>query len=114
MPATSCVYILANWRRTPYIGVTRDLGCRFQEHLDGKGNSYVVQHRLRRLVYVESSARALDAIAREKQLKGWVRRRKVALIETMNPNWDDLAAEWRLRRPLDSAGLRMPGRTTKT
>ena len=114
MPTTFCVYILANWRRTLYIGVTRDLQRRFQEHMEGKGNTFVVQHRLRRLVYVEMSARALDAIAREKQLKGWVRRRKVALVETMNPNWKDLAAEWGWRRSLDSSWPRSSGRTSDT
>jgi putative endonuclease len=104
MQRTYAVYILANWRRVTYIGVTGSLARRLQEHSLGMGSVFVRKYRLRRLVYVETCARAGDAIAREKQLKGWLRRRKVALIELLNPDWKDLSGEWGWRDPLDSAG----------
>ena len=104
MQRTFTVCILANWRRVIYIGVTSSLTRRLQEHSLGNGSVFVRRYRLRRLVYVEVCDRAADAIAREKQIKGWLRRRKVALIETMNPHWRDLSGEWGWRGPLDSAG----------
>ena len=103
------VYILANWQRTLYIGVTNNPPRRMAEHWgDGeRGSKFARRNRLRRLVYVEEHLSPMDAIRREKQLKGWVRRRKVALISSANPGWRDLAGEWGWRPPLDSAGPRM-------
>jgi putative endonuclease len=94
MPRTFCVYILTNRRRTLYIGITANIHRRMQQHLAGKGSAFVGKYRLHKLVYVETSAMVVDAIAREKELKGWVRSRKIALIEAMNPGWTDLAEEW--------------------
>ena len=102
MPRQFCVYILANWRKTIYIGVTSNLPRRLAQHLDGSGSAFAAEHRLRRLVLVEVFSRPDEAIAREKQLKGWIRSRKVALIEATNPGWRDLMGEWGWRRPLDS------------
>jgi putative endonuclease len=80
--------------RTLYIGVTNNLLGRVHEHKNGLSPGFASKYGLDRLVYCESTDDVRSAIAREKQLKGWVRRRKIALIETLNPSWDDLAAEW--------------------
>jgi len=93
MPKVFSVYILTNRRQTLYIGVTSDLPRRLQQHLAGAGSAFVRKYHLTRLIYVETAARAIDAIAREKELKGWTRARKMALIATMNPEWKDLAEE---------------------
>jgi putative endonuclease len=103
MPRPTYVYILANWRRVTYIGVTTNLSRRLQWHLSGASGGFASKHRLRRLVYVEALASPIDGIRREKELKGWRREKKLALIETVTPTWRDLMAEWGWRGPLDSA-----------
>jgi putative endonuclease len=88
------VYIVANIHRTLYIGVTNNLQARIFEHRNRLTPGFTSKYGIDRLVYCESTNSVQEAIAREKQLKGWVRRKKVALIERVNPCWDDLAAEW--------------------
>ena len=89
------VYILASDSRELYVGVTNNLIRRIAEHRHGADPyRYVFQHDTTRLVHVEAAGEARDAIRREKQLKGWTRHRKVALIEKTNPEWEDLAAAW--------------------
>lgn len=88
-PRIFWVYVLANSHRTIYVGVTADLFHRLEEHRSGHSSRFVARHRLHRLVYAEPYPRALDAIHREKQLKGWTRERKIRLIESANPNWCD-------------------------
>jgi putative endonuclease len=88
------VYILANIRRTLYIGVTNDLPARVFEHKHHLVPGFTSKYGIDRLVYFESTDDVDEAIAREKQLKGWLRARKVALIKSVNPRWEDLAAEW--------------------
>jgi putative endonuclease len=84
------VYFLASRRYgTIYIGVT--LGKRLAEHRAGKGWKFVREYGVLRLVYVESFERPDEAIAREKQLKKWNRDWKIRLIETDNPEWQDLS-----------------------
>jgi putative endonuclease len=79
------VYILASRRHgTLYIGVTNSVQKRLEEHRNGKGSLFVKQYGVYRLVYVEAYDRAEDAIAREKQLKGWKRDWKIELIEREN------------------------------
>lgn len=85
------VYILASVSRTLYIGVTNDLRRRVYQHKAGTIAGFTARYKVNRLVYFEPAETPEAAIAREKQLKGWVRRRKVALIEAENPEWDDLA-----------------------
>ena len=87
------VYILASHSRTTYVGVTNDLLRRLHEHRRGPVG-FTAKYRVRRLVYYESTENVASAIAREKQLKGWTRNKKVALIELTNPMWLDLAAPW--------------------
>src|SRR5436190_18317387 len=87
-----CVYILASIQRVPYIGVTSCLDERLSEHRSNLyPNSFTSQYRVYRLVHVEDYPDMSQAIAREKQLKGWRRAKKIRLIESRNPSWDDLA-----------------------
>ncbi len=88
------VYIMANIARTLYIGVTNDLERRVYEHRHKVTPGFTSRYNLTQLVYYEEFGDVREAIAREKQLKGWLRAKKVALIEAMNPEWDDLAAGW--------------------
>jgi putative endonuclease len=88
------VYVMANLTRTLYVGVTGDLYRRVAEHKDGSGGSFTSRYRLDRLVYAESTSDVQAALAREKQLKGWRRSRKIELIESVNPEWRDLSAGW--------------------
>ncbi len=83
------VYILASRSRTLYIGVTNSLLRRLRMHRDGQVVT-TAKYRIVRLVYVETTSDVRAAIAREKQLKGWVRRKKLSLISQANPGWDDL------------------------
>jgi putative endonuclease len=85
------VYVMASHSRTLYIGVTADLARRVAEHRGGAGGSFTKRYRVRCLVYAEAFDYVVDALRREKQLKGWTRQRKIALIETANPGWSDLA-----------------------
>jgi len=88
------VYILASVNRVLYIGITRDLGKRLIEHRSGlHPHSFVTQYKVTRLVYCEEFTDVRQAIAREKQLKGWRRSKKIRLIESLNPEWHDLAPQ---------------------
>jgi len=85
------VYILASMRRVLYIGVTEKLLERVGEHKSKVyPNSFTAMYNVTRLVHVETFDEIVDAIAREKQLKGWRRSKKVRLIESLNPDWIDL------------------------
>ena len=85
------VYILANDFGSIYIGVTNDLERRMAEHRSKLIEGFTKKYNLTRLVHVEECGEVVDAIAREKQIKGWRRSKKVALIESLNPAWDDLS-----------------------
>ena len=87
------VYILANRWRTLYVGVTNDVVRRLHQHRTGSVG-FTSRYEIDRLVHVECCGDPRDAIAREKQIKGWSRRKKTALIESSNPGWADLAADW--------------------
>ena len=85
------VYILTcDNRRTLYVGVTNDLVRRVYEHKNELADGFTKRYHIHHLVYFEQTPDVNAAIAREKQLKGWRREKKVALIEQMNPAWDDL------------------------
>src|SRR5689334_2943925 len=91
-----CVYIVASRSRVLYIGVTGDLVARIGQHkgmLPGD-KGFASLYRCNRLVHVEWTRDVHAALAREKQLKGWRRSRKLALISAGNPAWRDLAAAW--------------------
>ncbi|MEO8219140.1 MAG: GIY-YIG nuclease family protein [Acidobacteriota bacterium] len=85
------VYIMSNASRVVYIGVTGNILQRYGEHSCGQGSQFTARHRLHRLVYFEQCFDPTQAIAREKQLKGWRRSKKVRLIESVNPEWNDLS-----------------------
>ena len=85
-------YITASRSKALYIGMTNNLERRMMEHKHGKGARFTRQYNVNRLVWYETFRRPQEAIAREKQLKGWRRDRKIALIEAVNPSWEDLAA----------------------
>ncbi len=88
------VYIMTNRSDTLYIGMTNNLARRVWQHRTGRVEGFAATYRIDRLIYAESFAEVRDAIAREKQLKGWRREKKVALIEATNPEWKDLGEEW--------------------
>ena len=89
---TFYVYILSNqYNNVLYIGVTNNLLRRVYEHKTGMIDGFTKKYNVHKLVYYESVHDVKDAIAREKQLKHWVRAKKVALIEQMNPEWKDLS-----------------------
>lgn len=85
------VYFMSNRSRSVlYIGVTNQMERRVWEHRSGLGSAFVKKYRAHHLVYVEEYARADEAIAREKELKGWKRVRKNTLVVEANPTWIDL------------------------
>jgi putative endonuclease len=85
------VYLLASRRNgTLYVGVTNDLARRLGEHRDGVASQFTRQHSVTRLVWFEEHSDVAQAIAREKQIKGWNRAWKIKLIERGNPQWLDL------------------------
>src|SRR5215213_1790226 len=83
------VYILASASRRLYVGVTSDLVKRMWEHKTGSIQGFTRRYGITRLVHVETTETSHDAIAREKRIKGWLRRKKLALIESRNPDWRD-------------------------
>jgi putative endonuclease len=97
------LYIMTNDSRTLYAGVTNNLERRVFEHKNHLVEGFTSKYKITKLVYFEETGDVTAAIAREKQIKGWLRRKKVALIESVNPEWQDLSAEWNLDASLRSA-----------
>jgi putative endonuclease len=89
---------MANRSRTIYTGVTSDLPRRVYEHKNKLIPGFTSKYHIDRLVYYESTEDVESAIAREKQIKGWLRTKKVALIESINPEWLDLSVDWSRER----------------
>lgn len=87
-------YIVASRSHTLYIGMTGNLLKRIFEHRQKTHQGFSATYNCNRLVWFERFASSLGAIAREKQLKGWIRAKKVALIEKTNPTWNDLSDGW--------------------
>lgn len=88
------VYIMTNHSGTLYTGVTNRLERRLYEHKNAVTPGFTSKYSITRLVYCEPFTEIQQAIAREKQIKGWSRAKKIALIESVNREWKDLAAEW--------------------
>ncbi len=89
------VYILTNAsHRSLYIGVTSDLEKRLYEHRMELVEGFTKRYHIHKLIYYETTEDVYSAIQREKQLKGWTRAKKNALIATMNPDWNDLSEAW--------------------
>jgi putative endonuclease len=94
------VYILASASRRLYVGVTNDLARRLGEHRSGDRTPFTGKYNITRLVHVEPFPTAIEAIAREKQVKGWSRAKKLALVEADNPQWRDRSADAEFARML--------------
>ena len=88
------VYIMTNSSRTLYTGVTDDLVRRAYEHRNKLIEGFTQKYNITRLVYYEITGDVRAAIQREKQIKGWLRKKKIALIEAANPEWKDLSERW--------------------
>jgi putative endonuclease len=85
------VYILTNvHNKVLYTGVTSDLVKRVYEHKNKLVDGFTKKYNVHKLVHFEVSDDMMSAITREKQIKGWLRSKKIALIETKNPEWKDL------------------------
>ena len=90
---TYYVYIMSSLSRTLYTGVTNDLERRANEHKTGAIPGFTKRYKIDRLVYFQETNDIGEAIAAEKQIKGLLRSRKIALIEEENPTWRDLSAD---------------------
>jgi putative endonuclease len=91
----SYVYMMgSSSRRALYTGVAASLYTRVYDHKNGQGGYFTTKYKCHRLVYFEQFTNIEAAIAREKQIKGWSRKKKNALVESLNPGWKDLAADW--------------------
>jgi putative endonuclease len=90
----SAVYMMANNSRTLYVGVTSDLERRVHEHKHKLIKAFTSKYNIAKLVWYELFPDIEQAIEGEKRLKGWLRSKKVALIESQNPDWEDLSAGW--------------------
>ena len=88
------VYILSSLSGTLYTGVTNNLEHRIYQHKHKLIDGFTKKYKVDRLVYFEETADINAAIEREKEIKGWRRSKKIALIKTVNPKWEDLAADW--------------------
>lgn len=93
-PNTYAVYILSNHSWTLYVGVSGDLERRILQHKDKLIPGFTSRYNLDRLVWFETTSNVEAAISREKQIKGWTRAKKIALIQASNPQWRDLSADW--------------------
>ncbi|MGA7290879.1 MAG: GIY-YIG nuclease family protein [Terriglobales bacterium] len=88
------VYIMASRSLTLYTGVTGSIYRRALQHKAGETEGFTKKYHINRLVYYETFKYVNGAIAREKQIKAWTRAKRLALIKTMNPAWQDLADGW--------------------
>jgi len=88
------VYIMSNRSKTLYTGVTNDLERRVYEHKHKLVDGFTRKYNITQLVYYEGTDEAWAALEREKQIKGWLRSKKITLIQSMNPGWRDLSEEW--------------------
>ena len=88
------VYIMANASKRLYTGMTNSIRRRVREHKPKLTPGFAAQYNMTRLVYFESFEDVRKAIEREKQIKAWTRAKRLTLVESVNPRWDDLSREW--------------------
>jgi putative endonuclease len=88
------VYVMTNPSKTLYPGITNSIRRRVREHKLKLTPGFATKYNITRLVYFETFEDVRNAIEREKQIKAWTRAKRVALIESTNPKWDDLSREW--------------------
>jgi putative endonuclease len=105
------VYIVTNRSGTLYIGVTSNLVARVHQHKTKCIEGFTKKYNLTQLVYYEAGTDVREAIAREKQLKGWRRSKKLALIDSLNPKWNDLSDGWFDSAVIPSAKRVIPSET---
>jgi putative endonuclease len=87
------VYIATNKSFTLYTGVTNDISRRVQEHQEKQVNSFTKKYNINKLIYCETFDNPYEAIQREKQIKGWTRKKKIDLIKSINPEFKDLSKD---------------------
>jgi putative endonuclease len=103
------VYMLTNrWKNVLYTGVTNSLEKRVWQHKSGALPGFTRKYNCKFLVHYETYDRIEQAIAREKEIKGWTRAKKDALIAISNPGWDDLSADWYGSEPNDGGTTSSP------
>jgi putative endonuclease len=100
------VYIMASASRVLYTGVTNHIDRRVWQHKQRRTPGFAARYNTCQLVYCQPFGDIRAAIAREKQIKGWLRSKKIALIESVNPHWYDLSAQWTAGRAQESADYR--------
>ena len=89
------VYILTNWNnKVIYTGITNNLERRLLEHKNGIVDGFTKKYNVHKLVWFDYTTDVLSAIEKEKQIKGWTRAKKNALVEENNPTWRDLSDDW--------------------
>jgi len=89
-----CVYIMTNvGNMVLYTGVTGDLERRVVEHKEGRGSTFTSRYKAVKLVYYECTSDVRSALEREKQIKAGSRKKKIVMIESVNPGWNDLFGE---------------------
>ena len=88
------VYIMSSKSRVIYTGMTNDLVGRVRDHKLMKVKGFTQKYKVTRLVYFEPWKYSQNCINREKEVKAWTRAKRIALLESMNPTWEDLAADW--------------------
>jgi len=86
------VYIMASRSGVLYTGVTNNLERRVRQHKAGEVPGFTSKYRVTKLIYFERYTEVKEAIAREKEIKGWRRAKKITLIEDLNPDWTDLGS----------------------
>jgi len=91
---TYYIYVMTNKSGTLYAGVTGNIKARVWQHKNGLVEGFTTKYNITRLIYYECFGDVSSAIAREKEIKGWVRRKKLDLIASVNPQWDDLSGDW--------------------
>jgi len=110
MPETYYIYILASSFQKLYTGVTNNLPLRIHQHkTDKNSKSHTARYKINKLVYYERFEYIQNAVAREKQIKGWLRIKKLQLIVATSPTWRDLSLDWgQPTEPFNEANLRPP------
>jgi len=88
------VYIMSSKTGTLYIGMTNDIKKRVYQHKNHLIPGFTNKYNIDRLLYVETVSDPISAISREKQIKKWRREKKIAIIDSMNPDWKDLSDGW--------------------
>lgn len=85
---------MTNSSGTLYTGITNELKRRVYEHKNKLIDGFTKRYNITKLIYYEEYNKSIDAIAREKQIKGWIRKKKIDLIKSSNPKWEDLSSNW--------------------